>query len=386
MRTNALPAAWIAALMLTVDVASADQTSFVRHALPEGSPLPTLTSEPWRFGFERSLHVDGADLVVVHGDGTFVRHVPERSLPGGTWRWVADDGSGSSVEGGGGRHVYRDARDASVIFERGRPVEAMREGTRIVRWRYADERLVAVTDARGDTLNLSRDATGRVTRIEFPDGALWQSGGASADLAAPLPATDPAQCPVDDTCDAGASPPGDAFAAGPHVRGATTRDLRPGSCRSYFVDYYGTSRGTRIEGAFEADLGTDARVPTAEDFPVVDFVSSTELVTVRSRDLSSPTYTNPSRPALFDQLLRDGRDVERLLLEPLRERGHVVVTARPEEIGTVTRIDAHPPRRPVLELVVRHGKATPDQIDQIQRARTELATRHGIELRVIEIP
>ena len=45
-----------------------------------------------------------------------------------------------------------------------------------------------------------------------------------------------------------------------------------------------------------------------------------------------------------------------------------------------------PERAVVLELVVRHGIASADQKGQIRRAAAELLARHGIRLRVVEIP
>ncbi len=389
MRTTAPCSAWIAAALFAATPVTAADTlhaPFVRHALPVGSTLPTLTPEPWRFGFEHGLYADGADLVLVRGDATSVRLVPDAPSSDGTWRWVAADSSGHTIEGGSGRHLLRDAQAATIAFERGRPVEASQPGRGATRWHYLDDALVAVSDGRGNTLSIVRDAADDVTRIELPDGGRWLPDGAGTDLAAPRSAVAAAHCPVDEVCDATASPPEEAFAAGSHVPGAATRDLRPASCRSYFVDYYGTVRGERIEDALVTSPEVTGRVPTVTDFPVVDFVSATELVSVRSRDLSSPTYTNASRPALFDQLMRDGRDARRLVMEPLRAGDSVEAQPRPGELGVITRIDAQPPRRFVLELVVRHGAATPDQIEQIRRAREELATRHGIELRVVEIP
>ena len=140
------------------------------------------------------------------------------------------------------------------------------------------------------------------------------------------------------------------------------------------------SAGERIETAL-AELAHYARyAPTVRSFPIVDFIGA-ELRVVRSRDLALPSYDG-APGALYERLLRDGDDIVRQLLEPLARDGRVEVT----ELGRTTALGPLAGRPVVLELVVRHGFASGDQIAQIERARAALLERHGIRLRVIEIP
>lgn len=373
--------AWAA----VVGADAGDAGPFARHALPGDFPLATITGAPWRFDFELDLVRAGTDLLVVEGDGGAVRHAPRRALPDGTWRWLATDGSGSLIEGAAGEHSLRWPDGAVTRFVRGRPTDTLDAEGRHRRWRYEGDRLSALVDDEAGTLAIDRDAGGAAVRLRLPGGDELLVDGAPASAAPSAPRARP-WCPADEGCDVAGSPPGEAFTTGPHVPGASTLDLRPASCRSYFVDYRGTGRGNRIEDAFDAVRAGRGLRHTARDFPVVDFVGADVLVSIRSRDLSSPTYANPARPALFDQLMRDGRDAERLLLGPLRDAGFVSASPRDGERDALARIDAAPARRLVFELVIQHGVAGPDQIRQIERARAELAARHGIELRVLEIP
>ena len=378
-------------------------TSSVRVVrVPPDFPLPTLLGVPARLDVELALGRDGPDLVHVDGAGTPRRFAPRAALGDGRFVHAATDGSDARITGGGPgggpgggagdgpRHALREADGTVVEFVAGAPVRATSPDGRVALWHRAAGRLVRHDDGRGRVLDFDHEA-GRLVRVTSGDGALDADAlRAVAGAGADAPAGTHTgswfdECPVDTVCDAAGSPPPDGFLDGPGIPGAVRRDVRPGSCRSHFVDYRGTRRGRAIEHGLirfeDASLG----LPTVPGFPVVDFVGADELVVVRSRDLASPTYDDPVRDALFDRLMRDGLDVERLLLGPLRERGHVEAGAA-DGVPGIRRIEATPERSVVLELVVRRGMASPSQIDQIERARIELAARHGIELRVVEIP
>ena len=375
--------------------------SSVRVArVPPDFPLPTLLGVPARLDVELSLGRDGPELVHVDGAGTPRRFAPRAALGDGRFVHAATDGSGARITGDGPgdgagdgpRHALREVDGTVVEFVAGEPVRATSPDGRVALWHRAAGRLVRHDDGRGRVLDFDHEA-GRLVRVTSGDGALDADAlravvGAGADADAPTGTHTGSwfdECPVDTVCDAQGSPPPDGFLDGPGIPGAVRRDVRPGSCRSYFVDYRGTRRGRAIEHGLTRFEDASLGLPTVPGFPVVDFVGTDELVVVRSRDLASPTYDDPVRDALFDRLMRDGRDVERLLLGPLRERGHVEAGA-PDGVPGIRRIEATPERSVVLELVVRRGMASPSQIGQIERARTELAARHGIELRVVEIP
>ena len=366
-------------------------TSSVRVTrLPHDFPLPALLGAPWRLDVELILGRDGSELVYVDGTGAARRFAPRAALADGRVEHAAVDGSGARVVGAGSRHALHDVDGTVVDFVAGSPARSTSPDGRTARWRRAAGRLVRHDDGGGRVLGFEYRGE-RLVRVTSGDGAL------DADALRALRAEGPdaprrrgpapwfGECPADSVCDPNASPPPPGFLDGPGIPDAVRRDVRPGSCRSHFVEHRGTRRGLAIEHGLATYGNAELGLPTVPGFPVVDFVGADELVVVRSRDLASPTYDDPVRDALFDRLMRDGRDVERLLLEPLRERGHVAAAA-PDDVPGIRRIEATPERTVVLELVVRRGMASPSQIEQIERARAELAARHGIELRVVEIP
>jgi len=67
---------------------------------------------------------------------------------------------------------------------------------------------------------------------------------------------------------------------------------------------------------------------------------------------------------------------------PLSVQGEITVV----DNGQTTTIIASDFDEVVLEMVVQYGMASPNQIEQIQRAQQELKERWNITLRVIEIP
>ena len=363
-----------------------------RTRVPDDFPLPTLLGVPWRLDIEWTLGRDGTDRVLVDGRGAVTRFAPRRRLADGTWRWMAPDGA--LLDGGAGRYRLREADGRLVEFVGSRPARATAPDGGTERWKYADGRLTFHADASGRVRRLRRDADGAVIGVVGSDGTELRyrpesagrrrstdTGGTGAgDGTSWLD-----RCPVDGRCDPATAPPPGAFAAGPSIPGASTLDVRPAHCGSHFDEPSATARGTAIERGL-AGAGPHAdRHPTSRNFPLVDLVGAGELVVVRSRDLAGPTYTDPVRPALFDRLMRDGREVRTGLIEPLARGGAVAVTPEAGDPG-VARVDAVPGRTVVIELVVRHGTANPDQVRQIERARVELMRRHDIELRVVEIP
>jgi len=191
----------------------------------------------------------------------------------------------------------------------------------------------------------------------------------------------PHDCPLD--CDSTADDAGPGFTDGPGIPGATRLDVRPASCRSYFVDYPPIDRGTHIEAALTRHPAFASAVPTVRSFPLVDWISDTELIVLHSRDLAS-RYLDASRDpdALYDRLLADGEAIQRDIVDGLAIDGGILV----RESGAQTHLAPDPPRQPVLAMVVRDGLVSPSQLAQIRRAEADLARRHGIELRVIEIP
>ena len=360
--------------------------------VPHDFPLPTLLGAPWRLDVELALGRDGPDLVLVDAEARARRFVPRVALADGRFEHVANDGSTARIRGDASRHTRCTASTAPPTdFVGGAPVRATSpdRSYRALASRGGAPR-PHHDDGRGRTLVFEHER-GRLARVRS-GAAVLDADALRAHASDDPPATNRGrtdswfgECPADTVCDTEAFPPPEGFLDGPGIPGAVRRDVRPGSCRSHFVEHVGTRRGLAIEHGLGRLDGTGIGLPTVPSFPIVDFVTADELVVVRSRDLASPTYDDPTRDALYERLMRDGRDVERLLLAPLSEDGHVAAPA-PAGVGGIRRIETTPARTVVLELVVRHGMASASQVAQIERARVELARRYGIELRVVEIP
>ena len=76
-------------------------------------------------------------------------------------------------------------------------------------------------------------------------------------------------------------------------------------------------------------------------------------------------------------------DIQDRFITPLQTHG----TLETIELGETTRVSSDILNRPmVLEIIIRHGFASPEQIAQFNRARADIEQMYGIELRVIEIP
>ena len=349
-----------------------------RPPLPDGRSR-TLSGNGWRHDFDIVLTADSRSRTV-HDER------------GGRHRFAAsgrDPDSSRSVTGGelrreGGRYEWHRLDGTHVSFVGSAPVRIETPDGRVRSLHYVGGQLRSVSDDGGPTL-LFGYASGELRTLSLPDGTRWKI--VRDDGGNPEPVRDdvvdgcgPSESMDEDACDTDASPPDPTFEHGAGIPGALRLDARPASCRSYFSDFVGTARGMAIEGGvgeLAHYVGYDG---TVRSFPIADFVGA-ELRVVRSRDLSLPTYGAPGK-GLLERLLRDGEEIERHLLDPLARDGRVEL----RELGRTTTV-LHEPNRPVvLELVVRHGLASPGQIAQMERARALLLARHGIVLRVIEIP
>jgi len=108
------------------------------------------------------------------------------------------------------------------------------------------------------------------------------------------------------------------------------------------------------------------------------------LIAVRSRDLTSSSFNDPSNPnALLYRINRDAREMHDSFIQPLAENGFVSTT----ENGITTTIhndgeDQHL----VLQLLIRDNIASPSHWEQIALARENLARNYQITLEVILIP
>lgn len=238
--------------------------------------------------------------------------------------------------------------------------------------RYTNHLLDSITDQVGNAIQLVYENK-QLQKIRTPEGVV---------LSSPIQDCDPPKSAEPDVCDTRKNPlPGFE----PQVRDSTIHylDIRPVSCQSYFIDYFGAERGARIETAIASVPRYAGMEQTVRSFPVIDFINDQELIALQSRDLASPTFNDPARPnALLYQLLRDGKNMQQRILEELRDKGSIVV----EETGQTTTLQNDPQHRLSLHLIVRHQIASPAQWAQIQQAREELERLYGIGLEVIVIP
>lgn len=160
-------------------------------------------------------------------------------------------------------------------------------------------------------------------------------------------------------------------------------DARPASCQSYFVEYYGTRRGSEIETGLFLHAPYLSMTPTLRVFPVVDFIGDNALYVVHSRDLGSSTFNSPNQPdALLEQLLRDGQDIQTRFVDMVTINGSISAT----ELGNSTTITSDQLKPIVMQLVIRDGLASVSHWRQIESARQALQVRYGITLEVVVIP
>jgi len=319
-------------------------------------------------------------------------------------RWSAEDGRHVTFMGSLPTHVERDDGSMETLrYANGRLASVSGDGGASLRFGYREGRLRHVAMPDGTHLSLTLDddsgtlrtsaldgsgaclpapespATGGPGRegvVEDTEGADGDGDGDGDDN------TDgETDAVADDTrCDSETDPAPSEFTTGPGIPGALRLDVRPASCRSHFVERYGTERGSAIEVGLAGDPHYAGYLPTVRSFPIADFTGG-EIRVVRSRDLGSPSL-DVAPDGLFDRLVRDGREIESRLLGPLERDGDITV----RDGASTTTLTHRPGRLVVLELVVRRGFASPDQIRQISRARATLLSTQGIVLRVIEIP
>lgn len=173
------------------------------------------------------------------------------------------------------------------------------------------------------------------------------------------------------------------FQPNPYGGSQITLDARPQSCESYFVEYYGTRRGSEIETGLHLHPPYDNMQATLRTFPIIDFVDASTLYVVHSRDLGNRTFNSASRPnALFNQLMNDGEDIQTRFLDVLEEQGSISAS----ELGQTTTLHAEQLRPVTLQLVIRDGIASAEHWTQIALAREQLMQRHGVILEVVIIP
>lgn len=327
------------------------------------------TGQNWRHNFEIVLTKKGKQRVVFDQWGN--KHVFSPT-PSGDYKAQHSD-SGRLNQNSSQHYLWTDQYNTQHLFKNSYPASIQYTGGNKLHLSYTNGLLSNVEDEPGNRLHLEY-RNNKLVALTWPDGTVH-----------PLnPPGDPAtpECDEPEQCDTQSNPPA-GFHSGTTPEYATVLDARPGSCRSFFVEYYGTDRGDHVESGLALHPPYSQMTATVHSYPVIDFFNDERLLVVISRDLGAAGFNNPSDPdALLGRLLTDGRNIHRRFLEPLTEHGSISVT----ELGETTLIEALPERSLTLQLVIRHGMANEDQWAQIHQAREQLIQDYGITLEVLIIP
>lgn len=345
---------------------------FSRSHYPENT-LSTRTKNSstnghWRHRYDIVITRDGPQTTIfdhlgyrhtfsVSADGLYIPLSPTSgtlSLDKGNYRWLNDEGVDHEFQG-------------SYLTQITSP------DNETLKLQYAQRKLASISDAHGEAISLNYH-NGTVQSLTTSQGTLIELKR----QACPSPTdTHPETCDTDQH-------PLDNFNSQAAQSGVISVDARPASCNSYFIDYFGATRGSQIEQALATLAPYRHMQTTVRSFPIIDFINNDEWIVVRSRDLASPSFNDEQAPnTLFYRLMRDGADIQNRFLTPLADRG--VVSA--EEQGLTTTLEAGTsPHNIVLQLVIRDNIASSAQWHQIARARNALAQRYNIRLQVVLIP
>ncbi len=361
-----------------VQIPDPNESSIPFYITEHSNPhtLPTLDGRDWRHNFDMIL-TNSNDVISIF-DEFGIRHdfrvASDESRSSTSFSPIADQFESGRIERDGDIIRWYRPTGSSVEFYGSLPYRINRTDSQTLNLDYDQGRLTSVRGVVSDSLHFhyTNDTLNRVEANEARHSCEQLNHGIST------PPT-----PESNICDYAESPVPESMRT-PSFTGALAIDVRPASCNSYFIEYFGTLRGQEIEYGLDTHSRYQHYVPTVRSFPIVDFIGESELLTVRSRDLTSISYDPTVFPdGLYRRLLSDAMDIQDKFITPLQIHGSLETT----ELGESTRVDSDILERPmVLEVIIRHGFASPDQIAQINRARADIAQTYGIELRVIEIP
>ncbi|NND89213.1 MAG: hypothetical protein HKN42_00015 [Granulosicoccus sp.] len=325
----------------------------------------------WRHRYEVRLTREGTDRIVFDQLGNRYRF---SARPDGSYR--SQNRAGGTLELLQDHYHWTDGQRRTYEFRGSYPTRITDADGQSLSLEYRHGRLQSISDDFNEKIVLDH-LPGNSTRVILPDGRRFEYPDQACQPRPIAAGDDPPE-----SCDTARHPANgfDRVQTGP---GVFLLDARPASCQSYFVEYYGTERGTRIEAGIALLPPYSSMTATIRSFPIIDFIDGSELVVVRSRDLASSSFNDPASPqALYQRLLRDARQVHSGFLEPLATDGFVSAS----ELGRVTRITHAAGQSVSLHLLIRHGMASTGHWQQIVQARTELAERYGIRLQVVIIP
>ncbi len=372
--------------------------------------LPTITTAPsslgsnWRHSYDFKLLQNEGKLELLNPDGT-----RQLYLPIDTNTYVADQKPERTIQHKQ-QHYYLVTPEESITFFGSYPVLTKARDRSAIHLRYKNGQLHRLFDKLGNSLDFSYAENGALRSIKQTDGAFIHFNydqhnrlASSQSLGSTNQYVYPTSPPVvlctastphtqqqvepqqqsDAACDAKNNPPPHSFQLSQPSRHALKIDLRPQSCRSYFVDYNGIDRGVKLEAGMLRHSRYSNLLPTVRSFPVVDFIDGREAVAVYTKDLTSKTYNPISHPdGLYKSILQDAHNIDDKFLSKLQTLGSVSA----KEKGETTTIRQSQVDTLRMEIMIQAGVATPTQLAQIERARLSLMARWNIKLLVVHIP
>ena len=354
-----------------------DESSIPFHITESSNPdaLQTLDGRNWRHNFDMILTRSNDVISIFDEFGT--RHdfeLDTDTRSDNSFSLMGNHAQSGRIELNGDIIQWSRPSGSSVDFYGSLPYRINGANSQTLSLDYDQGRLTRVSDEHSDSL-LFHYTNGMLDRVEANEVS-YSCEQINHDNPSPSP-------PSSYTCDHTVNPAPESTRT-PSFSGALAIDLRPASCNSYFVEYFGTMRGQEIEYGLDTHTRYQHYVSTVRSFPIIDLIGEHELLTVRSRDLTSASYDPAVFPdGLYRRLLADAMDIQDRFITPLQTHG----TLETIELGESTRVDSDILNRPmVLEIIIRHGFASPEQIAQINRARADIEQTYGIELRIIEIP
>ncbi len=326
------------------------------------------TNGLWRHRFDIVITQDGPQTTIFDHLGS--RHTFNTTVDGQYVALSAEDGT-LSLENDEFQWTNNDG--VHHEFQGSYLTEITSPDNETLRLHYTQQKLVSISNAQGESIDLSYK-NNSIASLTTPQGTIIE-------LANHACLTQSATIP--EACDTDQHPLA-SFNLAPVQSGVSSVDARPSSCGSYFIEYFGATRGSEIENALATLPAYWSMQTTVRSFPIIDFVNNNEWIVVRSRDLASPSFNDEETPnALFYRLMRDGREIQDRFLIPLEDEGFVTA----QEQGVTTTLEAGvEPHNVILQLVIRHQIASPSHWQQIARARELLTQRYDIRLEIVIIP
>jgi YD repeat-containing protein len=295
--------------------------------------------------------------------------------------------------------------DQQTLFYGSYPVTINKKGIGVVKLRYEDGLLAHVFDNQGHSVNLRYNNNQSIDKLIHTNGETisfeYDQYHRLASSSAPgikhnyayssappvaicLPSYSQAEDQTDEgLCDDKDSEPSKAYELASSDAVFSKIDLRPSSCKSYFIEYNSIDRGVEIENGLFKHSRYASLIATVRSFPVVDFIDDREVVAVYSKDLNSRSYDPLLNPeGLYKSIVLDADKANRLFLNELETAGFVTA----KENGQVTTLYKNQIDSLRMELVIQAGMATPSHLAQIESARQTLWSQHKIRLVVVQIP